>query len=227
MIKTVLLVVRDVKLRKLLASGLESQVLRVISAGNPRDAIAVARREMIDVILVNILGMENDVELIFSNLRKITHVPLLLLTTSDDESGEVAGMAVNADDYVIMPVGLRELAARINTVHRRALNFTHSDKVLRAGNIYLDPNRYSVHISDMPVRLTPIEFHLLKTLMLASGRALTRSDLLSEIQPISPKVTPRSIDVHVRNLRAKLGKFTNHYYIETVYGVGYRLSIPQ
>lgn len=227
MIKTVLLVVRDANLRKLLASGLETQTFQVVSAGNVRDAIATARRDVVDAIVVNILGFDDDVEALFSELRKITHVPSMLLTVSNEESGEVKGMSAKADDYVIMPVGLRELAARINTIHRRALQFTHSDKILRTGEIILDPNRYSVHINDVPVRFTPIEFHVLKVLMLAEGKAMARSDLLAEIQPISPKVTSRSIDVHIRNLRTKLTPLTSHYYIETVYGVGYRLTIPK
>jgi len=226
-VKTILLIVRDIKLRNLLKNGLEAQALRVIPAANGRDGISATRRDMVDVVVVNILGLEDEIDALFKTMRAEVSAPILLLTTSDDNSGEVAGVLLNADDYVIMPVGIRELTARINTVHRRAINFPHSTEVLRTGNILLDPSRYAVYVNDLPVQLTPIEFHLLKTLMLAAGKAISRPDLRAEIQPISPKVSPRSIDVHIRNLRAKLGKLTTHYYIETVYGVGYRLSIPE
>lgn len=225
--KTVLLIVRDIKLRQLLKSGLETQAMQVFSTANGREGASIAHRESVDVVVVNILGLEEEIDTLFSTIRAEVRAPILLLTTSNDESGEVAGVSLSADDYVIMPVGIRELTARINTVHRRAINFPHSTEVLRAGNILLEPSRYAVYVNDFPVQLTPIEFHLLKTLILAAGKAISRPDLLAEIQPISPKISPRSIDVHIRNLRAKLGKLTNHYYIETVYGVGYRLSIPK
>jgi len=138
----------------------------------------------------------------------------------------VLGLELGADDYVTKPFSMRELTARVRAVLRRANKEAPHAEVLRAGDIVLDKERRLVSVRDKRVDLTPSEFELLAALMASPGRAFSRLDLLDRLQGPTFDGYERTIDVHVRNLRAKIEADPSRpRYVETVFGVGYRFAV--
>jgi DNA-binding response OmpR family regulator len=155
--------------------------------------------------------------------RRERETPIILLTAKLEETDKVVGLELGADDYVTKPFGLRELVARIHAVLRRTERDSAASELLRSGSLTLDRERHHVEMDGELVNLTPSEFDLLATLMSAPGRVFSRMDLLQRIQGTAFEGVERTIDVHVRNLRAKIEPDpANPSYIQTVFGVGYR-----
>jgi DNA-binding response OmpR family regulator len=145
--------------------------------------------------------------------------PVIFLTARDDEIDRVVGLELGADDYVTKPFSPRELVARTKSVVRRASGAAEAGAVRRVGPIALDTGRRSVSIDDAGVALTPTEFDLLAHLMQRPGRVFTRDELLSAVWGYAAHGGTRTVDVHVAQVRAKLGEAGN--VIRTVRGVGY------
>lgn len=147
-------------------------------------------------------------------------VPILILTARTDESDKVLGLNIGADDYITKPFGMRELVARVNAVLRRADGLEAERPVYDNGTLRIDPASFSVHYKEREVRLTRKEFALLSELARNQGRVMTREVLLDRVWSLSYYGDSRTLDVHIRRLRQKLGDAT---LIETVTGIGYRL----
>lgn len=147
-------------------------------------------------------------------------VPILILTARTDESDKVLGLNIGADDYITKPFGMRELVARVNAVLRRADGLELERPVYDNGTLRIDPGSFSVHYKEHEVRLTRKEFALLSELARNQGRVMTREVLLDRVWSLSYYGDSRTLDVHIRRLRQKLGDAT---VIETVTGIGYRL----
>jgi DNA-binding response OmpR family regulator len=147
-------------------------------------------------------------------------VPILILTARTDEADKVLGLNIGADDYITKPFGMRELVARVNAVLRRADGLEPERPVYDDGTLRIDPASFSVQYKGREVRLTRKEFALLSELARNRGRVMTREALLDRVWSLSYYGDSRTLDVHIRRLRQKLGDAT---LIETVTGVGYRL----
>ena len=157
--------------------------------------------------------------------RKESDTPIILLTAKFEESDKVIGLELGADDYITKPFGMQELVARINAVLRRIGKKPKPGRVLRVADIILDQENHTVTINNRPIQLTPSEFDLLAILMASPGRVFSRLDLLDELQGTSFDGSARTIDQHIRNLRAKIEPAPGEpRYIETVFGVGYRFT---
>ena len=223
MSKTILVVDDKANIRTLVREYLTEQGYRVIIADNGQNALYTARQEKPDLILLDIMMPEMDGFEFIRRFRKESEAPIILLTARLEESDKVVGLELGADDYITKPFGMRELAARIKTVLRRTEKTGQASKVLRVADIILDQEDHFVKVANREVRLTPSEFDLLAILMSAPGRVFSRPDLLESIQGNSFEGIARTIDQHVRNLRAKIEPDpTQPRYIETVFGVGYR-----
>jgi DNA-binding response OmpR family regulator len=150
-------------------------------------------------------------------------VPIIMLTAKADEVDRIVGLEMGADDYVAKPFSPKELVARVRAVLRRA---RPGDVVrpLGAGGVRLDPARHLVTVDGQPVELTPKEFDLLHALLEAAGRVLSREHLLNHVWGYAraDEIESRTVDVHIRRLRAKLG--TEERRIATIKGVGYRFE---
>ena len=147
-------------------------------------------------------------------------VPILILTARTDESDKVLGLNLGADDYITKPFSMRELVARVNAVLRRAEGKELDRPVYDDGVLMIDPSTFSVRCEGREVRLTRKEFALLSELARNQGRVLTREVLLDRIWGLTYYGDSRTLDVHIRRLRQKLG---NPLLIETITGIGYRL----
>jgi two-component system, OmpR family, response regulator len=145
--------------------------------------------------------------------------PVLFLTARDDEVDRILGLEQGADDYLTKPFSPRELVARVKAVLRRTAGPPEGERVRRAGEVVLDPSRRSVTAGGAPVALTPTEFDLLGHLLARPGRVFTREELLASVWGYAAHAGTRTVDVHVAQVRAKLGEYGA--VIRTVRGVGY------
>jgi DNA-binding response OmpR family regulator len=147
-------------------------------------------------------------------------VPILILTARTDEADKVLGLNIGADDYITKPFGMRELVARVNAVLRRADGLETERPIYDNGELTIDQATFSVRFKGREVRLTRKEFALLSELARNQGRVMTRETLLDRVWSLSYYGDSRTLDVHIRRLRQKLGDSS---LIETVTGIGYRL----
>ena len=225
MTKTILVVDDEKRIISLLKAYLEQQGFLVTTALNGKDAIYIARHEKPDLIILDIMMPEMDGYEFMRQHRKERETPIILLTAKVDEDDKVIGLELGADDYVTKPFSPRELTSRIRAVLRRTGQSLPQVEVLRLGGITLDRDSHLVTVEESIVDLTLSEFDLLAALMSAPGRTFTRLELLDQIQDTAFVGYERTIDVHIKNLRAKIEDNPRQpRYIETVYGLGYRFA---
>jgi DNA-binding response OmpR family regulator len=161
-------------------------------------------------------------------LRRDSSVPIIMLTARADEADRLVGLELGADDYVTKPFSPRELVARVRAVLRRAQSAGAQPEVIRTGDLELDLPRMRVTVAGRRVDLTATEFELLATMARQPGRVFTRSQLLDAVQGVAFESYERAIDTHVKNIRRKLEPAPHApRYLETVFGVGYRVVEPE
>ncbi len=223
MSKTILVVDDNRGILRLVADYLTENNFRVVTASNGREALFIARDEKPDLILLDIMMPELDGYDFVRLYRKERDTPIILLTARLEESDKVIGLELGADDYVTKPFGMAELVARIRAVMRRTKKESPDSELLRIGEVVLDKTAHLVTIQDRPVTLTRSEFDLLAVLMSTPERVFSRLDLLERLKGDSLEGVERTIDVHIRNLRAKIEPDPAHpQYILTIFGIGYR-----
>ena len=225
MAKTIMVVDDEPRLVSLVEAYLTQEGFRVVTAGDGRQALFLARQEKPDLIVQDIMMPEMDGYDFMRLHRKEQETPIILLTARVEDDDKVLGLELGADDYLTKPFRPRELVARIRAVLRRMGQVRPSAQILRAGDITVDRETHTVQVAERYVDLTPSEFDLLATLMAFPGRAYSRLELLDRIQGVAYEGYERTIDVHVKNLRAKIeAEPRSPRYIQTVYGVGYRFA---
>ncbi len=228
MSKTILVVDDKANIRQLLTDYLTKQDYRVVTATNGREAIYTARHESPDVILLDIMMPEMDGFEFLREYRRERRVPVIVLTAREEEADAVLGLELGADDYVIKPFRMRELAARVKAVLRRAEVSETDAKEIRVGEVVFDEATHTVFARGQAVSLTPTEFNLLGLLMRAVGQVLTRQQLADRLAEDGYAGMERTLNVHIRNLRTKIEADPEQpQYIETVFGVGYRFVAPE
>jgi two-component system alkaline phosphatase synthesis response regulator PhoP len=173
---------------------------------------------VLDLMLPDIDGIE-----VCRRIRKGSDVPILMLTARDEDVDKIIGLEVGADDYLTKPFNPRELVARVKSILRRATPERRQieTKILRHGDLEVDAGRREVHVGEQEVQLAPKEFDLLWELLDHRGLVLTRDQLLERVWGYTFAGDTRTVDVHVRQLRRKLGDASP---IVTVWGVGYKVS---
>ncbi|MBV6393810.1 MAG: Sensory transduction protein regX3 [Anaerolineales bacterium] len=223
--QTILIVDDEKRMVSLLKSYLEQEGYRVASAFNGREALEVARREKPELVVLDIMMPEMNGYEFMRARRAESDTPIIMLTAKVEDEDKIIGLELGADDYVTKPFKPRELMARIRNVLRRAGKNESKGKSLKALDIALDRDTREVSVNGRLVDLTPSEFDLLAALMTSPGRVFSRLDLLDVIQGVRYEGYERTIDTHVKNLRAKVEEDPRKpTRIETVYGVGYRLK---
>jgi DNA-binding response OmpR family regulator len=224
--KTILIVDDKTSAQRLIADYLAENGFRTVTAHNGREALYVARHEKPDLVLLDIMMPEMDGFEFMRHFRKERSTPVIMLTARMEETDKVIGLELGADDYVTKPFGMAELVARIRAVLRRVYDDSPAaPDVLRVGDAALDRKARMVTIEKRKIELTPSEFELLAILMAAPGQVFSRADLLERLKGNSFENVERTVDVHVRNLRAKIEPDPGTpRYVQTVFGVGYRFS---
>lgn len=225
MVKKILVVDDEKRILSLLDAYLEQQGFRVSTATNGKEALFVARHEKPDLIILDVMMPEMDGYEFMRQHRKERETPIILLTAKVEEDDKVIGLELGADDYVTKPFSPRELTSRVRAVLRRTGQSLPQTEILRIGGLTLDRDSHLVTLDEEIVDLTPSEFDLLASLMSSPGRTFTRLELLDQIQDTAFVGYARTIDVHIKNLRAKIEDNPRQpRYIETVYGIGYRFA---
>jgi len=213
----------DGHIREVVRFALEKAGHRIIEASDGADALRRLAEERVDVAVLDIIMPELDGIEVCRKLREKSSIPVLFLSSRDDELDRVLGLEIGADDYVTKPFSPRELAARVKALLRRATPAAEpSETPLRRGDLVVDLERYRCFFRDAEIVLTVTEFALLRCLMGQPGKVYSRGELVDRAYGLGHAITDRTIDSHIRRIRRKLAE-TGADLIETVHGVGYRL----
>ena len=218
--KKILIVDDEPQIVEICRDYLKAAGYETVTASNGSQALALARREKPDLIVLDLMMPEMDGLDVTREIRRASDVPIIMLTARVEETDKLIGLELGADDYITKPFSPRELVARIRVVLHRVVNFPDGDTI-RAGSVELDRAHYEVHLPDKTVSLTATEFEILATLMSQPGRIFSRAQLLTATHGVTFESLERAIDSHVRNLRRKLEPAD---LIVTVHGVGYKFE---
>ena len=221
--KKILIVDDEPQIVEICRDYLSAAGYETIMASNGAQGLSLTRRDKPDLIVLDLMMPEMDGLEVTREIRRVSDVPIIMLTARVEETDKLIGLEIGADDYITKPFSPRELVARIRVVLRRVTNSPDND-VIRAGNVELDRAHYEVHLPEKTIALTSTEFEILATLMSQPGRIFSRAQLLTATHGISFESLERAIDSHVRNLRRKLEPAD---LIVTVHGVGYKFYAPE
>ena len=218
-----LLVVEDeVELQQLLVTNLEYEGFTVEVAGDGGPALAAHRRQRADLILLDLMLPELDGFQVLEQLRRENDpVPVLMLTARGAEADRVRGLSLGADDYLVKPFSILELVARIRAILRRT-RAPEASRTFTFGSFMFDFASLKAQKDSQNLELTSRELRILEILVTYPGRTHSRSDLLRLAWESDARPSPRTVDVHVANLRRKLGDDDKHRLIASVGGEGYR-----
>jgi len=225
MSKKILIADDEQHILETLRAYLTAEGYQVLSVHNGRDALFTFRHEQPDMVILDVMMPEMNGWETARLIRKESSVPLLFLTARVDDLDQITGLEIGADDYITKPFSPRVVVARVRALLRRTVGAVSTEKTLyRAGALELNEETRIVTRDGQRIDLTPSEFSLLQTFITRPGRVFTRMELLDIVQGEAYAAYERTIDVHIKNLRIKIGDDPRDpQYIETVYGVGYRL----
>jgi two-component system, OmpR family, response regulator len=222
----ILVVEDDPRISEVLEYALKADGYDVQTAQRGREAAEIARKSLPGLIVLDVGLPDIDGFEVCRLVRTFSDVPVIFLTSRSDEIDRVVGLEIGGDDYVVKPFSPRELLARIKAILRRnhrpepaARTEDREGDLLRYGPITIDPEKFRIHCDGREIVLTAQEFKLLELLVRHPGRVFTREQVLNRAWGEGGLVADRTIDVHVKSLRKKFGKFE---FIETVRGIGYR-----
>jgi DNA-binding response OmpR family regulator len=224
MSQLILVVDDEPKVARLARDYLEKNGFRVVTAADGQAALAIARREKPDLVILDLMIPLIDGREVCRILRRESDVPVIMLTALSEEIDQVTGLEIGADDYITKPFSVRALVARVRALLRRTRGEVMPSSIVRAGGLEIDAGRYSVTYQGRAIKLTPIEFKLLYLLASRAGQTFSRQQLLDDLHGAASSID-RSVDSHIKNLRKKLESAAGHPMIETVYGIGYRLNL--
>lgn len=225
--KTILIVEDEKDIVKMLEYNLQKEGFKTLSARDGEDALDAANRDHPDLVILDLMlpGMDGlEVCKALKQGAKTAMIPIIMLTAKVQESDKVIGLELGADDYMTKPFSPRELVARIKAVLRRMTEKDRSPELMKIGELTVDLSKIRALLKDKPVELTAKEFELLKTLIKAKGRVLSRDYLLDTIWGFDHaiEIQTRTVDVHIRTLRKKLKSEAKR--IVTVKNYGYRFE---
>ena len=225
----ILVVDDEASIRRILETRLSMIGYTVVTAADGDEALAVYKKELPNLIILDIMLPKLDGYGVCQEIRKDSDIPIIMLTALGDVADRITGLELGADDYVVKPFSPKELEARIKAILRRvdkmSLHSTAvSSGIISMGGIKIDTNRRQVYKQNEKIRLTGMEFSLLELLMSKSGEAFSRASILQEVWGYTPErhVDTRVVDVHISRLRSKLEEDpSNPDLILTARGTGY------
>jgi DNA-binding response OmpR family regulator len=222
-VQTVLVVEDETSIASFVALYLKNAGYRVQTAGTGQDALDALSRERPDLIVLDLMLPDIDGIEVCRRVRRGSDIPILMLTARDEDVDKIIGLEVGADDYLTKPFNPRELVARVKSILRRAVPERREpqERQLKHGLLEIDAGRREVHVDGKEIQLAPKEFDLLWELLDHRGLVLTRDQLLERVWGYTFAGDTRTVDVHVRQLRRKLGEASP---IVTVWGVGYKVA---
>lgn len=226
--RKILLVDDDRKTVDLIKLYLDKDGYRVLVAYDGQQALQLARQRRPDLVILDLMLPGVDGLDVCRILRSESRVPIIMLTAKTTEDDKLLGLDLGADDYITKPFSPRELLARVRAVLRRlGEEESREVSVIHLGTLHIDFVRHEVRLQDNIIHLTPKEFKVLEIMAREPGRAFSRLELLEQAFGVDYEGLERTVDVHVMNLRKKIEPDVDHpIYVQTVYGIGYRITIP-
>jgi DNA-binding response OmpR family regulator len=222
MAQKVLVVDDEPAILELVSFNLKKEGYEVVTAVDGQEALTAFQQEQPDLVLLDLMIPEPDGHQVCRRIRSVSAVPVIMLTARGDERDRVRGLDMGADDYIVKPFSPKELMARVRAVLRRPHTLQETSR-LTAGGLVIDDDRHEVHVEGQLIELTPKEFDLLKILAENAGIVLERDLLLEKVWGYAFAGGTRTLDVHIRRLRQKIGDDPQTpRYIDTVHGLGYR-----
>ena len=223
----ILVVDDDKKIVRLVQSYLEKGGYQVLTAYDGETALHTIRRERPDLVVLDLMLPDRDgweITRIIRSDEALASLPIIMLTARVEDTDKLVGFDLGADDYIAKPFNPQEVVVRVRAVLRRATGAPAQSHILQINQLRMDLDRHEITVAGQGVELTPTEFDLLKLLAENPGRAYTRLELIEQGLGYNYDGLERTVDSHVKNLRKKIGVSADDpAYIETVYGVGYRL----
>jgi two-component system alkaline phosphatase synthesis response regulator PhoP len=221
--QTVLVVEDEASIASFVALYLKNAGYTVRAVANGTDALAQVEAEQPALIVLDLMLPDMDGIEVCRRIRQRRDVPILMLTARDEDIDKIIGLEVGADDYMTKPFNPRELVARVKSILRRSTADRRDSETaeIRHGDLHVDAGRREVHIGEDEIQLAPKEFDLLWELLDHRGVVLTRDQLLERVWGYTFAGDTRTVDVHVRQVRRKLGDASP---IVTVWGVGYKVA---
>ncbi len=221
----VLIIEDEIELVKVLRSYLEQSGYQVIDSQRGDWGLELWEQHKPDLVILdlNLPGMDGlDVA---RRIRQKATTPILMLTARVEETDQIVGLEIGADDYVTKPFSPKVVVARVRALLRRATGDQAERNLIHAADLEIDVDAHQVYRGGELIELTPTEFNLLVAMASQPGRVFSRLQLLEASQGVAYEGYERTIDAHIKNLRAKLERDPKHpQYIETVFGVGYRFT---
>jgi two-component system OmpR family response regulator len=218
----------DPHIREVIRVALRKAGMTVVEAREGKEALARVASEEPDLIILDIGMPELDGLEVCRQIRKSSDVPILFLTARDDEIDRILGLEIGGDDYVTKPFSPRELVARVNVILRRVSSrdaeMRPAATALAQGRLSIDPEQHVAAFAGKPLRLTAIEFGILRAFLSRPTAVFNREQIMAAAYQLNIQVSDRTIDSHIRNIRAKLAAVNCDNVIETIHGVGFRLG---
>lgn len=224
----ILVVDDDPHIREVICFALEKADMKPAVAKDGMEAIKKFETGIPDLIILDIGMPEMDGLEVCRQIRKTSDIPILFLSARDEEIDRILGLEIGGDDYVTKPFSPRELVARVTVILKRTNGSSRSedeaDPVLSHGLVELDTQRHQARYKGEELTLTSIEFSILKSFLKRPGFIFTREQIMNTAYDVTTHVSDRTIDSHIRNIRAKLLSAGCSNVLETVHGVGFRLG---
>ena len=226
--KKIMVVDDEPDIRELVKFNLEKEGFDVISVADGETALEEVRTRHPDLIILDVMlpGI-NGIEVCYrlKSEAAFKTIPIVMLSAKSDESDQLVGLKIGADDYLVKPFSPKVLVAKISAIIRRsetvASSTQHEEPVIRYKGLFMNPNDFSVSYEEQPLKLTAVEYKILYFLARKPGRVYTRERILEKVRGDDVIITGRTVDVHILSLRRKLGDAAD--LIETVRGIGYRV----
>ena len=226
MAHSILLVDDDPHIRDVVRFAFEKTGMNISIATDGKEALRQFDRNVHDLIVLDVGMPEMDGLEVCRQIRKTAETPILFLSARDEEIDRILGLEIGGDDYVTKPFSPRELVARVNAILRRTRSTPppSESKTFTHGELVIDADARAASFQDKPIALTALEFSILRTLLARPGFVFTRELILDAAYAGNIHVADRTIDSHIRNIRAKMAAAGCDSAIETVHGVGFKIG---
>ncbi|MGT2438231.1 response regulator [Bradyrhizobium betae] len=224
----ILIVDDEGHIREVIRVALKKAGMDVIEARDGKEALVRFAADRPDLIVLDIGMPEFDGLDVCREVRRNSNVPILFLSARDEEIDRILGLEIGGDDYVTKPFSPRELVARVNVILRRLSprngDATAGPAALSQGGLLIDPDQHVASFAGTPLKLTAIEFGILRAFLTRPTSVFNREQLMRAAYQLNIQVSDRTIDSHIRNIRAKLAALNCENVIETIHGVGFKLG---
>lgn len=225
MVPRILVADDEDRIRQLLRMYLTRENFGVQEVGDGRTALDLLHNGAYDLVILDLMLPEADGWFVCQEIRRRWNMPVIMLSARNEEYDRILGFQLGADDYVGKPFSPRELVLRVKSLLRRGAPAPARQSSLTAGDITVDESSWRAWVVDKELRLTPKEYQLLAMMIRRPGQVFTRECLLEQVWGYEYTGGSRTVDSHVKNLREKLARASTAAEIETVWGLGYRLTV--